>query len=330
MKTWSLQALTDICQGEIFGNPDFEINGVCSISEAKAHKITYIGSDKFLKQSDWNPQTVYIIHPKHQQQTGLNNAILHAEPTKAYRLIATLFTHQPTITGIHPDAMIADSAKIGENTSIGANTVIGEHVIIGNGCVIANNVNIADNVRIGDGCNVHTNAVIAHDVTIGNHCLIRTGAVIGEDGFGFSFEGGTWQNIPQLGSVILGNEVEVGVNSCIDRGAIENTVIGNGVKLDNLVHIAHNVNIGDHTAIAACSGVAGSTKIGKHCLIAGRVGISGHIHLCDGVQINGGATVLTSIHKPGTYAGSFYVMESQAWNRTLVYFKRLESLFRKK
>lgn len=330
MKSLTLAELAAVCQGEILGTSDFIVNGVCSITQAEPNKLTYIGSDKLLKQVDWNNDTVYIIHPKHKEIATLKRAILHAEPTKAYRLVAALFDYQSSPQGLSELAVIADSAMVGNGSSIAAGASVGENVNIGERCVIGSHASIGDNVTLGDDCVISANAVIEQGVKIGHRAIIRSGAVIGGAGFGFSFEGGTWQNIPQLGSVVLGDDVEVGANSCIDRGAIEDTLIGSGVKLDNLVHIAHNVVIGDHTAIAACSGVAGSTKIGKHCMIAGRVGISGHLTICDGVQINGGATVLTSIAKPGTYAGSFYVMESHAWNRTLVYFKRLESLFRKK
>lgn len=218
---------------------------------------------------------------------------------------------------------------VGRDVCIGANSVIGDEVVLGDGVEIGAGVVIEDHVTIGNHTRIGHRVVIHHETEIGAHCSISEGAVIAGQGFGFSLEGGQWHAIPQIGRVMIGNHVHIGANSCIDRGAINDTVIGNYVIIDNLVHIAHNVRVGDGTAMAAGVGIAGSTVVGKYCLLAGQVGVVGHIRIADGVQVNGGARVLQSIKDSGVYAGSFHVQPVKKWNRMAVYLKRLEGLFKR-
>ena len=209
------------------------------------------------------------------------------------------------LPGIHPTAII------GKNCEIEASASIGPYCVIGQGVVI------------GEKTRLYANVVLYHKVKIGKRCLLHSGVVVGSDGFGNANEKGVWHKIHQLGTVIIGNDVEIGANTTIDRGAIGDTVIGDGVKLDNQIQIGHNVHIGAHTAIAGCTGIAGSTKIGRYCMIGGGVGITGHIEITDGVIISGKSAVGKSITKPGMYASSIPAMPFRTWGRILVRLAQL-------
>lgn len=322
----SLAQLAELCGGEVVGNADYPLVGVCSVENPVANQLTFVGSDNLLKHVDTAADCAYVIKPEYRHH--IENGIIHDNPTQAFRLI--LAGLMPLSTpSVAASARIANTAVIGDNVSIGDNVIIAEHVVIGDNCHIAANSVIGEKTQIGADTHVGYHVVIHHRCHVGQGCVIADGAVIGGQGFGFSFEGGQWHAIAQVGSVRIGDHVHIGANTCIDRGAIEDTVIGNNVIIDNLVHIAHNVKVGDGTAMAACVGIAGSTTIGKYCLLAGQVGVAGHLSICDGVQVNGGARVLQSIKKPGVYGGSFTALPVNQWNRITVYVKKLESLFRR-
>jgi UDP-3-O-[3-hydroxymyristoyl] glucosamine N-acyltransferase len=203
---------------------------------------------------------------------------------------------------------------------IGDNCAVGDGAIIGPGCVIANDC------RVGAGTRLVANVTLGADVHVGLRCIVHPGAVIGSDGFGNAMSETGWVKVPQVGGVRIGDDVEIGSNTAIDRGAIDHTVIENGVRLDNLVHIAHNVRIGEHTAMAAMTGIAGSTVIGKRCMFAGQTGVAGHVTICDDVIVNGRAVITKNIDKPGTYAGAFPAEESGTWKRLVARFRRLDVL----
>lgn len=322
----SLSSLAEFCSGQVVGDPTYSIIGICSIEQQRVNHLAFIGSDRLIRQIEPDTGCAYIVTPAYRDK--IETGIIHDNPTQAYRLIL-----ESLITKAEPriakSAIIADKAVIGQSVTIGERVIIESGAIIGDHCVIHAGSVIKKNVKLGEKTVVGHQVTLHHDCTIGQACVLADGVVIGAQGFGFSFEGGGWQAIPQIGKVIIGDFVHIGANTCIDRGAIEDTVIGNHVIIDNLVHIAHNVKIGTGTAIAACVGIAGSTTVGKHCLLAGQVGIAGHLTLCDGVQVNGGAKVLQSIKTPGVYAGSFTALPAVKWNRIAVYIKKIESLFKR-
>lgn len=268
-------------------------------------------------------------------------AVVLAEPDRGHCPVAALVTENPYATyariaaflhparrpnpGIDPtaavarDAFVPDSAEVGAHVSIGPGAVLGEGVLIGPGSVIG------PGARIGEGSRLLARVSVLDRSVLGARCIVQPGAVIGADGFGFARDGGAWVKIPQLGRVVIGDDVEIGANTAIDRGTIEDTVIGDGVKLDNLIQVAHNVRIGEHTVVAGCAGIAGSTRIGKRCMIGGAVKIVGHIEICDDVMIGFHATVIRSIATPGEYAGSFPAEEAGRWRRLIARFRRLDS-----
>jgi UDP-3-O-[3-hydroxymyristoyl] glucosamine N-acyltransferase len=259
------------------------------------------------------------------------NCLLADDPYVAYARIATLFDQRPASeTGVHPTAVIAGTAKMGHDISIGALVVIGEGCEIGDGCSIGPGTVLETGCRLDQGCRLHANVTLGHGVQLGKRVQIHPGAVIGADGFGIAFDRDHWQKVPQLGSVIIGDDCEVGANSCIDRGAVGDTVLEDDVRIDNLCQVGHNVRIGAHTAVAGNSGIAGSTQIGSYCLIGGGAGISGHLEIADRTTINGGSQVFHSIKEPGkSWSGHLPATPIQDWNRNLARLRKLDELARK-
>lgn len=322
----TLADLAAHCNGELIGDGQHVITGLCSLESQFDDGLTFITTNALTKHIEAESNTSYIVKPEWRDL--VNQGIVHDNPTQAFRLIAELFSQSDKPAKIATSAVIAESAMINNDVAIGENTVIGDDVVIESGCKIGANTIIESNCVIGENTVIDHNVILYDMTLIGSHCRIKSGAVLGGQGFGFSFEGGQWKAIPQLGKVQIGNACHIGANSCIDRGAINDTIIEDNVIIDNQVHIAHNVKIGAHTAMAAGVGIAGSTTVGRYCLLGGQVGVVGHINICDGVQVNGGARILQSITEPGAYSGSFSVMPSNKWNRAMVYFKRLETLFK--
>ncbi len=323
----TLGEVAQICRGKPIGELTAIVSAVASIENISNGALTFVSHSRFLRQIPKSKEGVYLIKPEWEEHVRLGVAV--DNPTQAFRyLLEALYPYQADGV-IQASAIVADTAAIGTRPTIGHYTCvadgveIGDNVVIGSHCVIGKNVKIASNTRIDN------HVIIHRDCLIGRDCVIADGVVIGGQGFGFSFEGGIWEPILQIGRVVVGNRVFIGNNSCVDRGAINDTVIEDNVIIDNLVHIAHNVRIGRHSAMAAGVGVAGSTTIGEYCMFGGQVGVSGHLDITDGVQVNGGAKVLQSVKEPGTYAGSFSVLPAKQWNRLTVYVKKIETLFKR-
>ena len=325
---YTLQQLAKFLSAEFKGDPDCIITGIGSLDNAIPGQISFLTNANYQKYLNTTRASAVIIKPQNIIETG--NFIIHHDPYLAYAKISILFDDQPVVKlGIHKTAIIGESCNIGPEVSIGPHCVIGDRVEIGANSQIAAGCSIGDDVMIGEKVRLYSNVVLYHKVKIGNQVLVHSGAVIGSDGFGNANERGIWHKIYQLGTVIIGNNVEIGANTTIDRGAIDNTVIEDGVKLDNQIQIGHNVHIGAHTAIAGCVGIAGSTKIGKYCMIGGGVGITGHIEITDGVVISGKSAIGKSITKPGMYASSIPAMPYRIWGRVLVRLSQLEDIVRR-
>lgn len=320
-------------------NEDPRIAGLGSLANASESEISFIVHPKYLDHLARTRACAVIILPEIEESLAHNTPppsfarIVCKHPYLLYARIAQWFewARKPAYEpGIHPSAVvdptakIAPSALIGPNAVIGARCSIGPMTQIGAGCVIG------DDVEIGSSSALYPRVTIYYGVKIGDRAIIHSGAVLGADGFGFapdpSLSKGAWGKIPQLGVVIVGHDVEIGANTTIDRGALDNTIISDGVKIDNQVMIGHNCQIGAHTAIAACVGVAGSTVIGSRCTIGGLTGISGHLVIGDDVHISGGTGVIASIDRPGRYTGVYPFAEHKEWQRNAAVISQLSGL----
>lgn len=305
------------------------VSGIATLELANANEVTFLANPSYRKQLATTQAAAVILHPDMQAECPVSALVMN-NPYVGFARLSQLFDNLPTQAAfIHPSATIAATADIAEDVSIAANVVIGEYVRVGSGTRIGANSVISDHSMIGEECVLHANVVMYHDVVIGNDCILHSGCVIGADGFGFAPDAGQWVKIAQLGGVRIGNQVEIGANTTIDRGALGNTQIGNGVKLDDQIMIAHNVVIGDHCAIAGTSGIAGSTTLGKNCTIAGGVGIVGHIDITDGVHITGMTLVSKSIKEAGVYSSGTAMMPANEWRKSATRFRQLDDMARR-
>ena len=321
-----LQQLADIVEGEIVGSAEVIISGVANIATAKSGDITFLSNEKFKSHLSTTNASAVILKEDMLADCSVS-AIVVDDPYLSYAKIATFLSREQNIPrGIHPSAVISESAVIDGSAWVGPNVVIDDDSIISPGVFLEANCYVGKQVSIGENTRLKANVSIYNGTQIGQRCLFHCGAVIGSDGFGLANDNGTWFKIPQLGNVIIGNDVEIGANSTIDRGAIDNTILHDGVKLDNLVHVAHNVEIGDHTALAACVGIAGSTKIGKHCTAGGGAAITGHIEIADNVHLGGMAMVTKPIKEAGGYSSGLPAEPTGQWRKNVVRMRQLEKM----
>lgn len=305
------------------------LTGLANLALANEHQLSFLANPKFRKFLD-DTRAGAIIVSREIADTATFDCLISDNPYLSYARASRLFDNRPRLQpGIHATAVVAASAIIGADVAIGAHCVIGEDVTIGANSSINSGTVIGDSCSLGSDCVIHANVTLYHAVTLGDGCIVHSGAVIGADGFGFAPGPNGWEKIAQLGSVRIGRCVEIGASTTIDRGAIEDTVIADGVIIDDQVHIAHNVQIGEGTAIAGCVGIAGSTTIGAHCLIAGAAAINGHITIADGVQIQGMARITASIDKPGSYNSGTTTLETSQWRKNAVRFGQLDDLYRR-
>jgi len=270
-----------------------------------------------------------IIAPSHATHCPVDKLLID-DPYQGYIKLASAFERKPLATKeIHSSAVIGSNCQIGNQVTIGPNCVIGNHVAIGDNSVIEANTIIKDHCTIGQDCYFHPNITVYQNVRMGDRVLVHAGAVIGSNGFGMVRDATGWKTIPHLGTVVIGNDVEIGANTTIDRGAIDDTLLENGVKLDNLVQIAHGVCVGENTVIAGCVGVAGSTRIGKNCMIGGLTGINDNIVICDNVIFTGMSQVTKSITKPGVYSSGTGILPQRDWHKNIARLHNLDDLARK-
>jgi len=325
----TLKQLAEIVDADIYGDPEQSISAIATLQSAQASELTFFSNRKYFKYLKLTQASIVILHHDDLEYCP-TNALVVKDPYLAYAKIAHWLTQPESLSSeIAASAVVADTVTVGENTRIDAQVVIGSHTKIGDnvhihaGCVVAQNVIIADNTILYPNVSIYDNTII------GARCIIHSGAVIGSDGFGIANEQGRWLKVPQLGKVVVADDVEVGANTSIDRGAIEDTIIDEGVKLDNQIQIAHNVHIGAHTAIAGCVGVAGSSRIGKHCAIGGGAGILGHLTIADHVHITATSLVTKSITKSGVYSSGTPLQENAQWHKNFVRFKQLDKMSRR-
>lgn len=325
--------------GEGVQNANPRIAGLGALASAGASEISFIVHAKYLEHLSRTKACAVIVLPEIEARLAVQSPaptyvrVVCKHPYLLYARIAQWFEWaiQPAREpSVHPSAVVDSTAILGAGVTVGANAVIGARCEIGPMTYIGPGCVLGDDVQIGSSGRLHAHVSIYSGVQIGARAILHSGVVIGADGFGFapdpSLAKGAWGKIPQLGGVVIGNDVEVGANTTIDRGALENTVIEDGVKIDNLVMVAHNVRIGAHTAIAACAGIAGSTVIGSRCTIGGAAGISGHITIGDDVHVSGGTGISNDVSKPGRYTGVFPFGEHSEWQRNAAVVTQLWNL----
>ncbi|MBD3639524.1 MAG: UDP-3-O-(3-hydroxymyristoyl)glucosamine N-acyltransferase [Marinobacter sp.] len=328
-KSYRLGDIAKALGAELKGDPEVQITGLATLSAAGPGQISFLANPAYGKYLTETRASAVILSPAAAKDAP-TNVLLLDNPYLGYARLSHWFDPAPVAApGIHasavvdPSARIADSASIGPNAVIEAEAEIAEHVVVGAGSVIG------ARCRIGRDTVIKPRATLAHDVVVGQRCHILSGAVIGSDGFGFANEKGVWHRIAQLGRVVLGDDVEVGANTTIDRGALDDTVIGDGVKLDNLIQIAHNVHIGEHSAMAAMVGIAGSTRIGRHCVFGGASGVAGHLEITDQVHLTGMTLVTGDIREPGVYSSGTSADTNRQWRKNAVRFRQLDVLARR-
>ncbi|MCS2610770.1 UDP-3-O-(3-hydroxymyristoyl)glucosamine N-acyltransferase [Halomonas dongshanensis] len=309
------------------GDGDTLIRGLATLKEAGPDQIAFLANRAYLKDLAETRAAAVLLHPEHGKNCPVPQLPID-NPYLGYAQLSQMFDplEASKQTGVHPTAVVGDNVTLGEGVEIQAHAVIDAGVVLGDRVVIgAGSVVGADSI-LGDDTRLHANVTVYHGVVIGKRAILHSGCVIGADGFGFAHDGARWHKIAQLGGVVLGDDVEVGSCSSIDRGALGDTLIGNDVKIDSQVQIAHNVRIGDHSALAGCVGIAGSTKVGKHCMLGGGVGLSGHLTIADGVQVTGMSLVTNSIHEPGVYSSGTGAMNNTQWRKNAVRFKQLDEI----
>ncbi len=317
----SLHRIAKIVDGEIHGDGSFEVHSLMSLDRARSDSLTFCVDSKTNHGGSTDAGAV-LVSPRNAELFSINRIVVE-DPYLAYAKVSGLFKSPGQPAVIAPSARVSDTASMGERVSIGEFSVIGNGCTIGDDVIIGSGVHIGDSASVGAGTVVEHNTVIMDRCHLGMRCFVSPGVVIGSSGFGYAPAGESWQRIEQLGSVLIGDDVDIGANTTIDRGALDNTVIENGVKLDNLIQVAHNVRIGEHTAIAGCSGIAGSTVIGKRCKIGGRAAILGHLSICDDVTLLVNSLVTSSITSPGEYASMIPVQPSGQWRKNLAILRRL-------
>ncbi len=322
---------------EYWGDGDCEITTVATLKNAGVGSISFLANPKYKNQLEECKASVVIIHLDLFEEIKKDNQcnyLLSTNPYLAYaRVSQLLYSNKNSIENISSKAFIDSGVKLGNDCLVAAGAVIDKSCIIGDGVSIGSGSVIGEGVVIGSRSRIAANVTIYKECEVGEDCIIHSGAVIGADGFGFANDcqrgGGEWVKIEQVGRVVIGDNVEIGANTTIDRGAIEDTVIGNGVKLDNQIQVAHNVRIGQNTAIAGCTAIAGSSIIGANCTIAGMVGITGHLNICDNVHITSKSLITKSIDKPGAYSSSFAADRDKSWKKKIARINMLESLFKR-
>ena len=327
--SFTLAELAAQLDAELRGDPALVIRGLATLQEAGADQLSFLANPQYRKHLSITRAAAVLLKPADAEGFS-GDALLVADPYLAYAQLSHLFDRKPQApAGVHPTAVVAADAVVEAGATVGAYVVIESGARIAAGTCIGAHCFIGARSVVGAGGWLAPRVTLYHDVRIGERVVIQSGAVIGGEGFGFANQKGVWQKIAQIGGVSIGDDVEIGANTTIDRGALADTLIGNGVKLDNQIMVAHNVQIGDHTAMAGCVGISGSTKIGSHCMIAGGVGMVGHIEVCDNVFVTGMTMVTRSITEPGAYSSGTAMQPAGEWKKSAARIRQLDDMARR-
>ena len=313
----------------LHGDGDVRIEGVSTLARAGHGQLAFLANSRYRSQLADSSAGAVVMR---QEDVGdaPGTALIAKDPYTAFAKIAALFEVKPAHTpGIHASAVIDPAATVSPTAQVGPFVVIGAGSTVGDGCVIGPGCVIGENCEIGAGSELIARVTLVTRVRLGQRVLIHPGAVIGADGFGLAMDAGRWVKVPQLGGVAIGDDCEIGANTTIDRGALEDTVLEEDVRLDNQIQIGHNVRIGAHTAMAGCSAAAGSARIGRYCLIGGAAGVLGHLEICDRVVITAMSLVTSSIREPGEYSSGTPLTDNRTWRKNAARFKQLDVLARR-
>jgi UDP-3-O-[3-hydroxymyristoyl] glucosamine N-acyltransferase len=307
---------------ELAGDPNTRVSHVATLAQATPGSLSFLANSKYRKGLRTTRAGAVVLSAADAESCPVA-ALIGPNPYLSYARIAELLhPESKAVPGVHPTAVVSPSARVAASATVGPLAVIeedveiGERAVVGPGCVVQRGARIGADTRLVARVNLYP------EVVLGERGLVHAGAVIGADGFGFAPDRGTWFKVPQVGSVRIGDDVEIGANTTIDRGAIGDTVVEHGAKLDNQIQVGHNVTIGAHTAIAACTGISGSTTIGQRCLIGGMVGFAGHLNIADDVMITGCSLVSASIREAGSYSSGMPTVPTRAWRRMVAHFRR--------
>jgi UDP-3-O-[3-hydroxymyristoyl] glucosamine N-acyltransferase len=308
----------------LYGEPDLRVSRVATLTHAEPGALSFLANPRYRRQMESTRATAVVLGPENAAGCPVA-ALIDPNPYLAYaRVAALLHPAHEAAPGIHPSAVVSESAHIAASASVAPLALIedgahiGERVLVGPGCIVQRGARVGADSRLIARVNLYPG------VQIGQRCILHAGAVVGADGFGFAASAGTWIKVPQVGGVRIGDDVEIGANTTIDRGAIEDTVVEDGVKLDNQIQVGHNVTIGAHTAVAGCVGISGSTTIGQRCMIGGGVGIAGHLTIADDVVVTGCSLVSASIKQAGSYSSGMPAVETRLWRRMVAHLRRLD------
>jgi UDP-3-O-[3-hydroxymyristoyl] glucosamine N-acyltransferase len=325
-RTFTLSELAGRLGGEIVGDAATGVSGLATLQSAGPGDLSFFTHGRFRAQLEQTRAAAVIVSAGEREATPLPRIVCDDAYAYYARAAALLFPDPPPAAGIHATAVVdaaasvPASAEVGPGCHVGAGAVIGERVVLGAGCAVGRGS------RIGDDSRLHARVTVYADCVVGRRAVVHSGAVIGADGFGMAREEGRWTKIPQVGRVVIGDDVEIGANTTIDRGALDDTVIEDGVKLDNQIQVGHNVRIGAHSALAGCVGVAGSARIGRRCTVGGGAVILGHLELADDVHISAATVVTRSIRRAGQYAGIYPLQPNDEWARNAALLRGLDGL----
>ena len=323
---YTLSQLQACLGGEVRGDGGLVLTGVGSLEQAGPDHLSFVVNPKYTKAAHASKTGALIISAKLSGEFA-RPCLVVANPHAAFAHAVALFHPEPAYPpGVHPTAHLDADSKVHPEASIGPGVVIGAGAHVGARTRIDPGCVVGDHVQIGVDCRLYPNVTIYTGCHLGDRVSVHAGTVIGADGFGLAWEDGHWLKVPQVGRVKIGNDVEIGANTTIDRGALDDTIIEDGVKIDNLVQIAHNCRIGAHTAIAGCAGLAGSTSIGRNCLIGGGAGSAGHLDICDGVTVSGATVIMKSIHEPGVYTSNQPQMPHDEWLKNASQLRHLADM----
>ena len=313
----------------VHGDGSVGVCGVATLAGAGAGQLAFLANSRYRSQLAGSGASIVVLRAE-DAGSAPGTALVAKDPYTAFAKIAALFETQPARDpGIHPSAVIDASASVAASAHIGPFVVIGANSRIGEGCVIGPGCVIGDDCAVGAGSELIARVTLVTRVRLGARVRIHPGAVLGADGFGLAMDAGRWIKVPQLGGVVVGDDCEIGANTCIDRGALDDTVLEEDVRLDNQIQIGPNVHIGAHTAMAGCSAAAGSAKIGRYCLVGGGAGVLGHLEICDKVMITAMSLVTHSIREPGEYSSGTPLTDNRTWRKNAARFKQLDALARR-
>jgi len=309
---------------ELRGEPSLRVSRVATLSHAQPGTLSFLANPKYRRQLESTRATAVLVAPENAASCPVA-ALVDPNPYLAYaRIAGVLHPEAPAAPGIHPSAVVSAKARVAPSASVAALAVIEDDAQIDDWVLVGPGSIVQHGAHIGADSRLIARVTVCAGVRIGQRCILHAGAVVGADGFGFAPDAGTWLKVPQIGSVQIGDDVEIGANTTIDRGAIEDTLVEQGVKLDNQIQVGHNVTIGAHTAVAGCVGISGSTTIGRRCMIGGGVGIAGHLTIADDVVVTGCSLVSASIRQAGSYSSGMPAVETRLWRRMVAHLRRLD------